>query len=73
MRKAVPFPRFQPEHAPHIQRLVDTLAAVGARHGASAAQVSLAWLLAQGDNVIPIPGTTSASVRVFPSSRCTEC
>jgi aryl-alcohol dehydrogenase-like predicted oxidoreductase len=30
---------------------------VGAAHGASAAQVALAWLLARGDDVVPIPGS----------------
>lgn len=64
IRKVVPFPRFQKENLPNIQRLVDTLAAIGQRHDATPAQVSLAWLLAQGDNVIPIPGTTAPSVRL---------
>ena len=32
--------------------------AVAERHDATAAQVALAWVLAQGDDVIPIPGTT---------------
>jgi aryl-alcohol dehydrogenase-like predicted oxidoreductase len=30
---------------------------VAGRHGATAAQVALAWVLAQGDHVVPIPGT----------------
>lgn len=30
---------------------------VAARHGATAAQVALAWTLAQGDHVVPVPGT----------------
>jgi aryl-alcohol dehydrogenase-like predicted oxidoreductase len=30
---------------------------VAERHGATPAQVALAWVLAQGDHVIPIPGT----------------
>jgi aryl-alcohol dehydrogenase-like predicted oxidoreductase len=38
-------------NAPPIQR-------VAARHGATAAQVALAWLLAQGPNVVLIPGTS---------------
>ncbi len=33
------------------------LKAVAARHDATPAQVSIAWALAQGDNVVPIPGT----------------
>jgi aryl-alcohol dehydrogenase-like predicted oxidoreductase len=31
--------------------------AVAERHGATPAQVALAWVLAQGDHVVPIPGT----------------
>jgi aryl-alcohol dehydrogenase-like predicted oxidoreductase len=30
---------------------------VAERHGATPAQVALAWVLAQGDHVVPIPGT----------------
>ena len=36
---------------------------VGARHNATAAQVSLAWLLAQGKDIIPIPGTMQLKVK----------
>jgi len=39
----------------------DALNAVGARHGATAAQISLAWLLAQSPAALPIPGTSSVS------------
>ena len=34
------------------------LARIAAAHGASPAQVALAWLLGQGGDVVPIPGTT---------------
>ncbi len=37
--------------------LVDALHAVAAAHEATPAQVALAWLLAQGDDIVPIPGT----------------
>jgi aryl-alcohol dehydrogenase-like predicted oxidoreductase len=50
-------PRFSPESMAANQVIVDTVAGVAARHGASSAQVALAWLLAQGPHVIPIPGT----------------
>ena len=33
-----------------------TLTAIAARHGRSSAQVALAWVLAQTDTTIPIPG-----------------
>ena len=35
---------------------MDVLKEIGRARGASAAQVALAWLLAQGDDVVPIPG-----------------
>ena len=37
--------------------MVDKVAAVGREVGATPGQVALAWLLAQGDDVVPIPGT----------------
>ncbi len=49
-------PRYSAENLPHNLAIVDTVAAVAARHGVSNAQVALAWLLAQGDDVVPIPG-----------------
>jgi len=51
-------PRFSNENFPNILKLVDGIQEVGKRHAATAGQVTLAWLLAQGDDVIPIPGTT---------------
>ncbi|OBZ78307.1 Aldo-keto reductase yakc [NADP(+)] [Grifola frondosa] len=53
--------RYSRENFPNILKLADGLQRLGERHGASAGQVSLAWLLAQGDDVIPIPGTTKIS------------
>ncbi|KAF8630004.1 hypothetical protein AX15_003153 [Amanita polypyramis BW_CC] len=50
-------PRFSKENFPNILKIVDGLKAIGDRHGATAGQVSLAWLLAQGEDIIPIPGT----------------
>ncbi|WP_018657054.1 aldo/keto reductase [Actinomadura flavalba] len=50
-------PRFQREAAEQNRRIVEIVQAVAARHGATAAQVAIAWTLAQGDHVIPIPGT----------------
>ena len=38
--------------------IVERVRAVAARLDVTAAQVALAWVLAQGDQVIPIPGTT---------------
>ena len=50
-------PRFQTEAQAINRNLTLRVAEVAARHDVSAAQVSLAWLLAQGDDIIPIPGT----------------
>ena len=41
--------------------LVETVKAVAERREATPAQVALAWLLAQGDHVVPIPGTKRRS------------
>lgn len=51
-------PRFAEEARAANQRLVEVLAAAGARIGATSAQVALAWLLAQKPWIVPIPGTT---------------
>lgn len=50
-------PRFQPENLARNATLVKELEAVAARNKASAAQIALAWLLTQSEDVIPIPGT----------------
>jgi aryl-alcohol dehydrogenase-like predicted oxidoreductase len=50
-------PRFTRENFSRNLRIVDEVKAVAADAGTTAAQVALAWLLAQGNNVAPIPGT----------------
>lgn len=50
-------PRFSPENAAKNEQLVDVVKRVAARHSATPAQVALAWVLAQGQDVVPIPGT----------------
>ena len=50
-------PRYSDENFAANLKIVDVVKAVGAKHGASAAQVALAWLLAQGPDVVPIPGS----------------
>ena len=50
-------PRFQPEALAHNQAIVEQVRAVAERLGATPAQVAIAWVLAQGDQVVPIPGT----------------
>ncbi|MFC6882468.1 MULTISPECIES: aldo/keto reductase [Actinomadura] len=54
-------PRFQEEALKANLRIVDVVKAVAARHGATAAQVAIAWTLAQGDHVLPIPGTKKSA------------
>jgi aryl-alcohol dehydrogenase-like predicted oxidoreductase len=50
-------PRFVGENFQHNLRIVEEVKAVAADAGATPAQVALAWLLAQGDDIAPIPGT----------------
>jgi aryl-alcohol dehydrogenase-like predicted oxidoreductase len=50
-------PRFAPEARRSNQALVDLIRAVGMRHGATPAQVALAWLLAQKPWIVPLFGT----------------
>jgi aryl-alcohol dehydrogenase-like predicted oxidoreductase len=49
-------PRYSPENMPANLAIVDAVAAVAEKHGVSNAQVALAWLLAQGEDIAPIPG-----------------
>jgi len=51
-------PRFTPEALKANQALVDLLGQIADRKKATAAQIALAWLLAQKPWVVPIPGTT---------------
>jgi aryl-alcohol dehydrogenase-like predicted oxidoreductase len=50
-------PRFQGDNLATNLALVDVVRAVAAERGATPGQVALAWVLAQGDDVAPIPGT----------------
>lgn len=50
-------PRFQGENFQRNLGLVAKVQALAARKGCTAGQLALAWVLAQGDDVIPIPGT----------------
>ena len=50
-------PRFQGANYDANIALLTAVRAVADAHGASAAQVALAWLLAQGDDIVPIPGS----------------
>ncbi|OCC25596.1 aldo/keto reductase [Croceicoccus estronivorus] len=49
-------PRYSPENMPKNLAIVDAIGRVAGRHGVSNAQIALAWLLAQGEDIVPIPG-----------------
>jgi aryl-alcohol dehydrogenase-like predicted oxidoreductase len=51
------WPRFQDENLQKNLRLADQVKAVATEKGCTPAQVALAWILAQGDDIVPIPGT----------------
>src|SRR5205807_2269845 len=54
-------PRFTGENFQQNLRIVDEVEAVAAEADATPAQIALAWLLAQGDDIAPIPGTKRVS------------
>jgi aryl-alcohol dehydrogenase-like predicted oxidoreductase len=51
------FPRFQVENLAGNLELVDGITLVAMEKGCTVAQLALAWVLAQGEDVVPIPGT----------------
>ncbi len=53
-------PRYTDEAFDRNLKLVETVREVAAEVGCSPAQVALAWVLAQGDDILPIPGTRRA-------------
>lgn len=50
-------PRFQGENFNKNLQLVERVKAIAAEKGATPGQLALAWLLAQGEDIVPIPGT----------------
>ena len=52
-------PKYSEENFPKIMKLVDRLESMAKEKDATAAQIALAWLLSQGGDVVPIPGTKS--------------
>jgi aryl-alcohol dehydrogenase-like predicted oxidoreductase len=50
-------PRFQPGNLERNLELLKPLEAIATAHRATKAQIALAWLLAQGEDIVPIPGT----------------
>lgn len=51
-------PRFREENFAKNLALVDKLKGMAEKKGCTSSQLCLAWLMAQGDDIIPIPGTT---------------
>jgi len=51
------YPRFQEEAMDRNRVLVDRVKAIAERKGVTAGQLALAWVLAQGKDIVPIPGT----------------
>lgn len=51
------FPRLSAEFLPRNMPIVEWLKAYAAKKGATPSQIALAWLLAKGPNIVPIPGT----------------
>ena len=49
-------PRYQGDNFAANLKVVDIVGEVAAKHDVSHAQIALAWLLAQGDDIVPIPG-----------------
>ena len=56
-RRTAYFPRFHGEALEENLRLVDQVKALADGKGCTPGQLALAWVLAQGDDVVPIPGT----------------
>jgi len=51
-------PRFQADALAKNKALVEALETIAANKGVTSAQLALAWVLAQGEDIVPIPGTT---------------
>ncbi|HYW52545.1 MAG TPA: aldo/keto reductase [Dongiaceae bacterium] len=54
-------PRFAGENGARNAALVEIVKRVAAKHGATPAQIALAWVLSRGEDLVPIPGTTKAA------------
>jgi hypothetical protein len=52
-------PRFAPENHARNMALLPAYGAIAAEVGCTPSQLAIAWLLHQGDDILPIPGTTS--------------
>ncbi len=55
------FPSFKPENLARTVQLVEELEAMASTKNVTSAQLALAWLLAHGEDIVPIPGTNHAA------------
>ncbi|KAA8527868.1 hypothetical protein F0562_035263 [Nyssa sinensis] len=51
-------PRFQPQNVEHNKKIFERVNEMAAKKGCTPSQLALAWVHHQGDDVVPIPGTT---------------
>ena len=58
-RATIARPRFEPDNFAKNSKLLEPVAAIAAQQEMSLAQLSLAWVLAKGQDIIPIPGTSN--------------
>jgi aryl-alcohol dehydrogenase-like predicted oxidoreductase len=56
-----PHPRFQGENFDRNLQLVERVKELAEERGVEPGQLALAWVLAQGDDIVPIPGTTKVA------------
>ena len=54
-------PRFHGQAFIQNKKLVDAVSQIAKQHNVTTGQIALAWLLAQGDDIFPIPGTKRIS------------
>jgi aryl-alcohol dehydrogenase-like predicted oxidoreductase len=57
IRASIARPRFEADNFARNRELLTPFGEIADREGCSMAQLALAWLLARGDNIVPIPGT----------------
>ncbi len=63
--------RFQKENWDSNIQLVEQLTSLAKKRGCTPAQLALSWVLAQGENIIPIPGATTKE-RVTENAKAIE-
>ena len=59
------YPRFSQENFPKNMQLVGAIKELADKKGVTVGQVSLAWLLTQGEDIFPIPGYVQSTIRIW--------